>query len=1188
MQKSWLVAVVAAFLVFLTGLQVAAADTIYVDTGATGAGDGTSWTDAYTSLQDALQEARTNGTSDEIWVAAGTYYPDEGASADAGDRTASFQVESGIDLHGRFEGTEETLNERTLERGMNETILSGEIQQDGTQSNNAYTVLRLTGGAVGEVQVTGGQANGTGAQGEGGGVYITGGTLHHAVLTGNEARRGSALYAENSPAIEVVRATGNHATQAGTFYLEGGAATLRYVTIADNTAGDGATGIQFDGSDAVVEDFAFGTETTNAIGSAPTRVTATFDGTTDQESQTLPNADITIRNADADTTVGTTTSDTNGDYSFTTTYPDNKAYTAEVISNTSDHQADTTTVSLGTSDNTYTSDFNLERLIYDITVNTDDANTNNPVSADGDILNNGTSLASYTTEADGETTVEINNAADNVSSEANTANYDPDMQSITLGASEDISVTNALPPIQYTFTGNVNGDNGDLNDADITLDDGDGNQLTTTTNTNGDYNFSGTVNDGLQENETVDITADKNGYNASTKQSTADPDNRDKTTNFTLTPATINYTIEGDVTSSDGDTVTDNPIHIVSPGDDTVDTTTPDNTGFYTASTTESELGGNQADIESNPAGYDPYSTTKTLSEGTNIQDITLQEILRDYEFNTEDGNGNTLGNVSLDIDETTTGDRDVTTLTTDGSGNASTTLSVDEQIIAGDELTFTASKDGYNNAETTDIVDTETETITLSLQEQTTTYDITGTLTDEDGDQLANEDVLIQTTSDNTVASTTTTNDGSYSVSVTQDELGGDTGEVQSNPTGYNLVETTKTFNEGTNTVDLTLPLTEYTRTFNVDDANDNPLSNASIDGDETTNGDRDVFTASTNTSGEHTETLTIDDMVVDGDQLEYQFNKDGYNAATKTETLTDTTKTINADLDEQNTTDRITITFNPKTVGNSLYSGGYSGELDYTVSTDDTTFTTTGSTTADVPLSNGDNLEISHGDPEYISTFAMSNTDTEQPPFQVSGFPDEPDYQSSSTVSIPKSNVVNQYQIRGIPSTSPEGKDTKSTYGGDLGAGRWTTRDGYDEIKGIITTTRIDNGDDVPQSVIDKMSQEFSTATSQMSFLPITQTRKTFSEVQDIFNNRGVNFNYTAIDGGTPSNKLTTSSGYAERGDSQYAESESNLVIGQEIYESFTGTNNLPVFNDDGTFNKDGKWVPRVIYSLESQNTF
>ena len=77
---------------------------IYVDKDATGANDGTSWTNAFTSLKDATDLA-SSGV--EVWVADGTYYPTSGT-----DRTTSFVVNSGAKIYGGFNGTETQLTQR--------------------------------------------------------------------------------------------------------------------------------------------------------------------------------------------------------------------------------------------------------------------------------------------------------------------------------------------------------------------------------------------------------------------------------------------------------------------------------------------------------------------------------------------------------------------------------------------------------------------------------------------------------------------------------------------------------------------------------------------------------------------------------------------------------------------------------------------------------------------------------------------------------------------------------------------------------------------------------------------------------------------------------------------------------------------------------------------------------------------
>jgi len=79
---------------------------LYVDDDATGANDGLSWEDAYTDLQDALDQAVASGGSvTEVWVAKGTYRPTE--LTDSEDpRSATFQLLDGVGLYGGFAGRE--------------------------------------------------------------------------------------------------------------------------------------------------------------------------------------------------------------------------------------------------------------------------------------------------------------------------------------------------------------------------------------------------------------------------------------------------------------------------------------------------------------------------------------------------------------------------------------------------------------------------------------------------------------------------------------------------------------------------------------------------------------------------------------------------------------------------------------------------------------------------------------------------------------------------------------------------------------------------------------------------------------------------------------------------------------------------------------------------------------------------
>ncbi len=97
---------------------------IYVDKRATGTKDGSSWKNAFVSLQDALNVAQIGN---EIRVAQGIYKPDLGMNVIAGDRLASFELKSGIAVKGGYAGIVfSDPNARDI--AAYETILSGDLK----------------------------------------------------------------------------------------------------------------------------------------------------------------------------------------------------------------------------------------------------------------------------------------------------------------------------------------------------------------------------------------------------------------------------------------------------------------------------------------------------------------------------------------------------------------------------------------------------------------------------------------------------------------------------------------------------------------------------------------------------------------------------------------------------------------------------------------------------------------------------------------------------------------------------------------------------------------------------------------------------------------------------------------------------------------------------------------------------
>jgi len=133
------------------------AKTIYVDSDAAGANDGSSWENAYNYLQDALTDANASEKPVEIRVAQAIYRPDEDTlhPDGTGDREATFQLINGVALKGGYAGFgSPDPNARDITKY--ETILSGDLNGDdgpnfANNDENCYHVV--TGSGTNETAV---------------------------------------------------------------------------------------------------------------------------------------------------------------------------------------------------------------------------------------------------------------------------------------------------------------------------------------------------------------------------------------------------------------------------------------------------------------------------------------------------------------------------------------------------------------------------------------------------------------------------------------------------------------------------------------------------------------------------------------------------------------------------------------------------------------------------------------------------------------------------------------------------------------------------------------------------------------------------------------------------------------------------------------------------------------------------
>ncbi|MEX6626053.1 T9SS type A sorting domain-containing protein [Tenacibaculum salmonis] len=122
--------------------------TFYVNKNVTGGNnDGSSWADAFATVQEAINAAGAYG--DEIWIAKGTYTPH------ASNRNTSFYINKDkLKVYGGFAGTETQLSQRDMTKihTDNATILSGDLNNDDTgisfaaagRTENSYHVVEVS------------------------------------------------------------------------------------------------------------------------------------------------------------------------------------------------------------------------------------------------------------------------------------------------------------------------------------------------------------------------------------------------------------------------------------------------------------------------------------------------------------------------------------------------------------------------------------------------------------------------------------------------------------------------------------------------------------------------------------------------------------------------------------------------------------------------------------------------------------------------------------------------------------------------------------------------------------------------------------------------------------------------------------------------------------------------------------
>jgi hypothetical protein len=241
-------------------------DVVYVDATAPGANDGTSWENAYNSLQDALPAVGPVGPPLEIRVAQGVYKPDQGSGVTPGDWEAAFELVGNVAVKGGYAGYgQPDPNARDID--LYKTILSGDLPgndahvqdpcdllYEPTRQDNSFHVLIASSADANTIldgfTITGGNANGEEhEQDSGGGIQMRWFMWEMPVISNcsfvrNSGLYGGAVYNSDGLRLTVTGCTfSENGADWGGGIGNGGTVTLANCTFSKNYASRKAGGV---------------------------------------------------------------------------------------------------------------------------------------------------------------------------------------------------------------------------------------------------------------------------------------------------------------------------------------------------------------------------------------------------------------------------------------------------------------------------------------------------------------------------------------------------------------------------------------------------------------------------------------------------------------------------------------------------------------------------------------------------------------------------------------------------------------------------------------------------------------------------------------------------------------------------------------------------------------------------------